>query len=164
MPISEITALRLFIAEHFDLEELRTLCQDLGVDFDSLDGQGKESKVRELLAYMERHTRSDDLFKILERERPKAWQSLELAWSVSLARVTTPVFWEPYLRSISQAYQDWHLPDEIRSLIDWQVNPVPIDDYLTLRPISTLPLLKARAATAGEDTREQCEGEGKHKP
>jgi hypothetical protein len=64
MCASNATAFRKFITEHFNWEELRTLCQDLGVDFDSLPGEGKEAKARELVAYMDRHSRLDDLAAI----------------------------------------------------------------------------------------------------
>jgi hypothetical protein len=151
---SDVTTLRRFIIKHFNWEELRTLCQDLGVDFDSLGGEGKEGKARELVTYMDRHTRLNDLFVILEKERPRACQSLGLAEVRGAIEVTVPAFWKPYFNAVSEAYQDWHIPDELRHLIDWQVNPVPIDDYLALRPVSTLPLLRAHAATIGKDTGE----------
>lgn len=48
------TELRRLLTDHFDLEELRTLCFDLRVDYDSLRGEGKEAKARELLAYFQR--------------------------------------------------------------------------------------------------------------
>jgi hypothetical protein len=44
------TDLRLILSLHFDLEEFRTLCFDLGIDFDNLRGEGKEAKARELVA------------------------------------------------------------------------------------------------------------------
>ncbi|MGQ9733336.1 MAG: hypothetical protein ACUVX8_18925 [Candidatus Zipacnadales bacterium] len=67
--------LREFIVSHFDLEELRTLCQDLGVDFDSLRGEGKEAKARELIAYLHRRSRIGYLLAVFERLRPEAWQA-----------------------------------------------------------------------------------------
>ena len=47
-------ALRDFIATHFNLEEMATLAADVEVDFDSIPGQGKEAKARELVQYCER--------------------------------------------------------------------------------------------------------------
>ena len=71
-------------------------------------------------------------------------------------RVTTPVFWQAYLHSVSEAYRDWHIPDELRDLIDWQVDPVPIDDYLLLRPVrAPLPLLRVGGGPTSTDTRGQ---------
>lgn len=37
----------------FDLEELRTLCFELGVDYDNLRGEGKSAKMRELITYLQ---------------------------------------------------------------------------------------------------------------
>ena len=68
------TTLRKFIVKHFDWEELRTLCQDLEVDFDSLHGEGKAGKARELVAYMQRHTRLNVLATALQKLRPGAWE------------------------------------------------------------------------------------------
>jgi hypothetical protein len=63
------------ISKAFDLEELKTLCMDLGVDFDSLGGQGKPEKVRELLLYLKRKNRLATLKDILPQKRPNHdWQ------------------------------------------------------------------------------------------
>jgi hypothetical protein len=39
------------LCRQFDLEELRTLCWILDVDYDSLRGEGKAAKARELIRY-----------------------------------------------------------------------------------------------------------------
>ena len=49
--------LRRKLDEHFDKEELRLLCFDLGVDFDNLPGDSKAIKAMELVALMERAER-----------------------------------------------------------------------------------------------------------
>lgn len=36
---------------HFDLEEFKSLCFELEVDFDSLVGNGKEGKIRGLVSF-----------------------------------------------------------------------------------------------------------------
>ncbi len=58
------------INELFDEEELRTLCFDLGQDYDSLRGEGKAGKARELVAYLHRHGRIGELLDIIIRLRP----------------------------------------------------------------------------------------------
>ncbi len=50
-------ALRDFIAEHFNLEEMAGLAADIEIDFDSIPGQGKEAKARELVQYCERRSK-----------------------------------------------------------------------------------------------------------
>jgi Effector-associated domain 7 len=67
----QLTDLRLKIVEHFDDEELRTLCFDVGVDYDNLRGQGKEAKARELIDYMQRQGRLSDVIQACRKARPR---------------------------------------------------------------------------------------------
>jgi len=55
----EPAILRQTLDERFDLEEIKDLCFDLNIDFDDLRGEGK--KVRELVAYCQRHDRLEEL-------------------------------------------------------------------------------------------------------
>jgi formylglycine-generating enzyme required for sulfatase activity len=64
--------LRDILVNHFDTEELRTLCFDLGTDYDNLGGEGKAGKVRELVAFLERHGGIADLIALGQRLRPDA--------------------------------------------------------------------------------------------
>lgn len=64
------TRLRQLLSEHFDREELRTLCFDLGIDYDELRGEGATNKARELVAYLERRSRITELVAIGKRLRP----------------------------------------------------------------------------------------------
>ena len=57
--------------QHFDVEELRTLCHELGVDYDNLRGEGKTAKARELVRFMERHGRLSELADAIRRARPR---------------------------------------------------------------------------------------------
>ncbi len=66
------TKLHQLITTHFDGEELRTLCFDLNVDYDDLRGEGKASKAREFIAYLERHGRIPELVEVCRRLRPHA--------------------------------------------------------------------------------------------
>ncbi len=53
--------LRQILTEHFDEGELRLLCFDLRIDYQSLPGEGKADKARELVAYCDRHERIAEL-------------------------------------------------------------------------------------------------------
>ena len=64
------TKLRQQISQHFDDEELRTLCVDVGADYDDLGGRGKSDKVRELVAWAERHGKWDVLVAAVHAARP----------------------------------------------------------------------------------------------
>jgi len=46
-----------------DLQGLRQLCFDLGVKYEDLPGQTKSAKARELVQFMGRHRRLDELEK-----------------------------------------------------------------------------------------------------
>ncbi len=71
----QLAQMRQNLAEHFDLEELRTLCADLGVDYDSLRGEGKIAKARELVEYLDRTGRISELIAICVRQRPNVtWE------------------------------------------------------------------------------------------
>ncbi len=68
---------RQFLSTHFDTEELRTLCFDLGVEYDDLPGEGRAGKVRELVRYIERHERIYDLLKVGKELAPDlAWERI----------------------------------------------------------------------------------------
>ena len=59
----------------YDLEELRTLCAQLGVPFDDLRGEGRQAKARELILWLERRGRLDELSATL---RPASQESDKL--------------------------------------------------------------------------------------
>jgi Effector-associated domain 7 len=50
--------------KHFNMEELRTLCFDLDVDFDNLRGEGKTGKARELVVFLDSHDRIHEIVEI----------------------------------------------------------------------------------------------------
>ena len=52
-----VAQLRQLISDCFDQEELRTLCVDLDVDYDSLIGDAKVARVRALIEYFARRNR-----------------------------------------------------------------------------------------------------------
>jgi TIR domain/Effector-associated domain 7 len=64
------SALRRMLVERFDLEELRTLCSDLSIDYDALRGEGKEARARELIAYLQRRRQLDRLTSYIRQHRP----------------------------------------------------------------------------------------------
>lgn len=62
--------LREKIVRYFSVEELKTLCFDLGIPYQNLGGEGHEAKVRELLAYGERQGIIDSLVAACRDQRP----------------------------------------------------------------------------------------------
>ena len=63
------TSLRRALAHYFDLDELRTLCFDLGVDFDELPGRSKSEKTRELVQYWQKRQQLHRLVEAIRYER-----------------------------------------------------------------------------------------------
>lgn len=55
--LNQLRLLRYLINQHFNDEELRGLVFDLGVDYDSLRKNGKDTTTRELISYCERRGR-----------------------------------------------------------------------------------------------------------
>ena len=78
--VNKTTARRL-LTERFSLEEFRTLCFDLGVDFDSLGGEGHEGKARAMVALFNRLNRADELAQVMERTRPGIFCAIERRFS-----------------------------------------------------------------------------------
>jgi hypothetical protein len=63
--------LRQLLERHFNEEELRTLCFDLGIDYDALPGTGKAGKARELVAFSDRRGRIEELIALGAQMRPR---------------------------------------------------------------------------------------------
>ena len=73
----DLSKLRELLTKRFDVEELRSLVFDLGVDYDSLRGEGQAAKARELVAYLERRDRVLDLVELGQKLRPDVpWQGV----------------------------------------------------------------------------------------
>lgn len=70
---SDSSELRRVLDELFNEEELRNLCADLQVDYDSLPGSGKAAKARELVGYFERQGRVQELMTFVKKERRNAF-------------------------------------------------------------------------------------------
>jgi formylglycine-generating enzyme required for sulfatase activity len=68
--------LKALLYEHFNLEDLRSLCFDLRIDFDDLRGETKSTKLVDFLNLILRSRRIADLANILKSIRPNiSWDS-----------------------------------------------------------------------------------------
>jgi hypothetical protein len=68
--------LRQLMEQRFNESELRTLCFDLGVDYDCLTSVGKTDKIRELISYLERRSNIKHLIEVGKEFRP------DISWEV----------------------------------------------------------------------------------
>jgi len=75
--------LRENINRYFSLDEIESLCFDLGVDFENIGGSSKPGKVLELIQYMERRGRLDELAQACNKSRPN------VDWGVGAAVTQT---------------------------------------------------------------------------
>ena len=72
---------RQLITDKFDVEEIRTICFDLGINYDNLRGEGKEAKVRELVTLARRSDRTSELVEILAEHRDR------VLWAVPTSKL-----------------------------------------------------------------------------
>jgi hypothetical protein len=70
-----LSNLRQVLNERLNESEVRDLCFDLGVDYESLSGGNKSDKARELIGYLQRRKRIAELIVKGERQRP------DIVWS-----------------------------------------------------------------------------------
>ena len=63
--------LRENLIRYFAGEELRTLCHDLGVDYDDLKGEGKTARARDLIVYLDHRGRISELIEKCIELRPQ---------------------------------------------------------------------------------------------
>ncbi len=64
------TSLRQRMMQHFNESELKTLCVDMGIDYEILpEPAGKEDKIRELIDYCQRHGKYDVLVSMCRKRR-----------------------------------------------------------------------------------------------
>ncbi len=72
---SSLSKFRERIEASYNLEEIRTLCQDLGINHENIPGATSTEKARELVEYANRHGLLGKLVEICLRQRPNAiWE------------------------------------------------------------------------------------------
>lgn len=96
--------LRKLIEKRFDLEELRTLCFDLNINYDELSGDRLSTKTVALVEYMRRFGQMPQFMEALENARPvldwPGWkQNEETALSISSQSILSSNPDNPFGRS-----------------------------------------------------------------
>jgi hypothetical protein len=67
----DLIHVRKQLEEYFDLNELKTLCFELGIDYEAIAGETKPDKSRELVKYAYRNGRIPELLKQCQQSRPE---------------------------------------------------------------------------------------------
>ena len=67
---NRLSQLHRKLSRLFDEGELRTLCFNLDIDYEDLPGQGKSNKARELIGYLNRRERIEELEEMVNWLRP----------------------------------------------------------------------------------------------
>jgi hypothetical protein len=67
---TELPILLRRLNRDFNDDEFRTLCLELGVNYDNLPGETLEGKQRELLLLLDRNGRLPELINLLRQKRP----------------------------------------------------------------------------------------------
>ena len=72
-----LTQLHRLLNQAFNLEEVRTLCFELGIEYDDLGGEGRSDRSRELIRLMARQGRLPNLVTVATEKRPQlVWPSV----------------------------------------------------------------------------------------
>ena len=78
-----LSRLRQFISDGYNLDELKTLSFDLGLEYENLPGENsRQGKSRELVSWLARRGQLDLLLTQLQKERPKLFEEAGLSIEV----------------------------------------------------------------------------------
>ncbi len=66
-PDSPQTVLRYYLIANYTLSELETMTTELGIDWQMIGGDSKQTKVRNLLLYLYRRNRIEELIDLMQR-------------------------------------------------------------------------------------------------
>lgn len=100
----QLVQIRKLLQENFNLDEFRQLCFMLSVDYDYLAGETRTDKMRELIFYMNRRDKMDELIALCARERSHVdWPSNT---PPDVPIVATSIVRNPRLIFISHASED----------------------------------------------------------
>lgn len=95
--IKFLTELLEIINKRFNLEELQIFCYHLGLQFDNLGGDGKQTKAKNLIDNLERHNRLFELIEVGREQRPDiSWPDFDALTKESIhqrMQLTNPVHW-----------------------------------------------------------------------
>jgi hypothetical protein len=69
------TQLHTLLVRHFDEQDLITICFNLKLSYEDLPGHGRANKARELIIYLDRRGRLNELLYLCQQERPRLFDA-----------------------------------------------------------------------------------------
>lgn len=111
----ELGPLRQQISQYFNLDELYTLCVDLGVRYDDLRGDTLGAKVASLVEHVERQGRLLHLLARLEQERPT------VTWSITQRYLHNR---QNLLQNVQSTWIDGYLKQSLHNTVALELNLV----------------------------------------
>jgi hypothetical protein len=100
--VRQLRQLRQILAARFNLEELRILCFDTGIDYEDLPSEGKNGKAKDIVVLAEKSRLLPRLLALSAQMRP------DVDWSAVQPGLGKP----GELQSIDLSKLNWELPDE----------------------------------------------------
>lgn len=136
-------ALRLYdiLTGHYSFDELWDIATELDIDLDTLPGDSKSSKARELITYAKRHGRLSELADIVRRTRPHLVGQNRSTFAVqsSDSEVTNLNLELSGLRQqiseLRQASTDIHIEERLREILKTANRAVGRSEELSARII-----------------------------
>lgn len=105
----KLVQIRDVLVNRFSAEELRDLCFVLGVNFDSLEGNGHAAKARELVIYFNNRHRIPGLMREIEKMRPDISfdeqpfaQEIDTVWLTTLEAMDETGFGSSFLYRLAR--------------------------------------------------------------
>jgi hypothetical protein len=96
------------LIDRYDLEELRTLCAQLGIPFDDLRGEGRQAKARELILWLKRHDRLEELIDALSSQAaPHPLGPEAVSVSAILSSPCEKTYLQHFIAFLEEAQKPW---------------------------------------------------------
>lgn len=111
----DLGTLRQQITQSFNLDELYTLCTDLGIRYDDLRGDTLGAKAASVVEHMQQHGRLFDLLTWLEQERPS------VNWSATQRYLQNRL---SLLQNVQSTWVDGYLKQSLHNMIALELNLV----------------------------------------
>jgi len=105
------------LVDHFTLDDIRTLCFELSIDYDVLPGEGKESKARELVIYCRNRATLEQLAQSARKARPHLVGAAGAISGRSVSLAHTPTYGQQIYALVQAFNKNRHQPYSVQRTI-----------------------------------------------